>query len=498
MKIFENVEQLKLARLNAGQLVEVKNIGKYKIDVAGSTGITLANSAVATPIMSGTSMNIRQFGAVGDGVTDDSAAFNAAVASAPIDCYVPEGTYLIGSEISISDGAFGISFYSNKRPALFNHGGTATLKLGYDGNLIAITGTGTSKYFDITFDGIYFDGNGYNRTAGTFIYWTEGARGLNLRNGQATNFRDYGLYCYEVGGLTMNDFDIFNCGYNIYADTLGDSQVYGGQTGSGAGGGASWVNDNIYMLGSGGNTHFINHRPNFSGGIGVRIGGNVTRCSFIGGLCDNNLGPGFVLEDNCTAIKIQGMDIFDNGTTTVKQSGIVITTGQNATGFSGPAGIQILGNSIFDRNKGTVDEVMSAGIDISTIGNVSLDRIAIVGNNLEQVDTPIATFPGVKVNSDKTQANKGVTTSVSGQTVSIPVGAVGVQTISGIDVSALTSDLTTSSTFALNFVGATNLDFIATVIPTAITPTTFDLKVYVGSASATSTATVKVQWQIFN
>jgi len=48
-------------------------------------------------------VSVKDFGAVGDGVTDDRAAFQAAC-DASYSVYIPEGTYLIGSTIYLRNG----------------------------------------------------------------------------------------------------------------------------------------------------------------------------------------------------------------------------------------------------------------------------------------------------------------------------------------------------------------------------------------------------------
>ena len=46
-------------------------------------------------MITGASANIKDFGAVGDGVTDDSVAIQAAFDSGSLNVLVPEGTYII-------------------------------------------------------------------------------------------------------------------------------------------------------------------------------------------------------------------------------------------------------------------------------------------------------------------------------------------------------------------------------------------------------------------
>lgn len=74
---------------------------------ASSVGYTPAGTgAVATTVQSKLreSVSVKDFGAVGDGVTDDTAAFQAAVNSATSGCgevFVPGGDYLISSSITL-------------------------------------------------------------------------------------------------------------------------------------------------------------------------------------------------------------------------------------------------------------------------------------------------------------------------------------------------------------------------------------------------------------
>lgn len=93
MKIFNTVQDLKEARLTAGQLTETKGYhsagdggqARYLIQTSAEFGgtpdeygtHTLANGNVAVLQVEG-AVNVRQFGAKGDGVTDDAGCFSAA------------------------------------------------------------------------------------------------------------------------------------------------------------------------------------------------------------------------------------------------------------------------------------------------------------------------------------------------------------------------------------------------------------------------------------
>jgi hypothetical protein len=120
MKTFSSVAQMKLAFLTAGQLVEtsgyytagdggqarylvkaneaVDNLGNH--DLAGTTVAVLQNTG---------SVNVKQFGAKGDGVTEDAASFNAAeTASNPAIVVVPVASYKITGTVTGSFYSFGI------------------------------------------------------------------------------------------------------------------------------------------------------------------------------------------------------------------------------------------------------------------------------------------------------------------------------------------------------------------------------------------------------
>lgn len=442
-----------------------------------------------------------QAGAVGDGTTDNAACFSALIAVAPVKILLSPGkTYLVSSQIDIGPTQKGITFSGTSRGTIFATSTTATIKLGHDGILFDIEGAGTDTFLSINFENIYFNGNAPTRTAGTAFHLHQWARGITFSKCYIVAFYDFGIHAENAGNVQLFETDIFNCGYNIYGDSLADTRVYGGESGSGAGGGATWVIDNIYLLGSSGNTHFINHRPNYSAGVGVRIGGNSSRISFVGGLCDHNLGGGFILYNTCTAIKIEGMDIFDNGTTSAKKPGIDIQTSQGTGGFyGGAAGIEIIGNNIFDRNKGTVNETQDIGINFGTSGSVTYT--SIIGNGLNSITTPISPIATVRLKPEVLiVGNNGYKSSVKGVTSStIDIGSTGVKTVSAIDVSSLGEALHAGSVITLTFLNPTNGDFVGTLF-SAFSPgaTTFDIKANISTASSNAAATTKIAWRVDN
>src|SRR5881275_3345178 len=69
-------------------------------NTGGGNLATTANTAASAP-QKGDQVDVKTYGAVGDGVTNDTAAFNAALKSLADAgggvCLVPKGTYLISA-----------------------------------------------------------------------------------------------------------------------------------------------------------------------------------------------------------------------------------------------------------------------------------------------------------------------------------------------------------------------------------------------------------------
>jgi hypothetical protein len=77
--------------------------------------------------------NVKAFGAVGDGVADDSAAINAAIASGAGDIYLPAGTYKLDSPINLTK-KIGITLRGDG--ARQTTGAGVTSLLGNTGNVV--------------------------------------------------------------------------------------------------------------------------------------------------------------------------------------------------------------------------------------------------------------------------------------------------------------------------------------------------------------------------
>lgn len=124
-------------------------------------------------IADGFSLNVKNYGATGDGTTDNTAAVqdavNAAVAGG-LPLQIPAGTYLISSDIELGDNI-----------RIWGHG---TLKAADGTNIQMLFVPTSSSASNIVVDGIGFDGNNANTTGGN---------GINFSN--------------------VTDFEIINCSF---------------------------------------------------------------------------------------------------------------------------------------------------------------------------------------------------------------------------------------------------------------------------------------------
>jgi hypothetical protein len=256
-------------------------------------------------------LNVRtDYGAKGDGVTNDSAAIQAAITAAGTNgvVYLPSGTYIIGSPLSVPSGT-GLQ--------ILGAGWSTVLQLanGVNDYLFKFSGTDTR----MTFSDLVINGNCTNQTAGGGIY-AIGAIQCTFWRVHFTACRDWGLY---LGPQTGN----INGHNNRAIGCLFDNAT----TSPGNGGGIYFTsNDENVILacdfeflgGSGTNpygiydlagTQFIT-ACNFVGGangfIGIRVQ-NTSNTRITGSNFDGTAGDSiFLAATNCNVV---GNTIFSPG-----------------------------------------------------------------------------------------------------------------------------------------------------------------------------------------
>ena len=221
---FDTVADMKAGSLSAGDYVitlgyyEVNDDGgaTYKIraknesDIEDNGSIHFINANLVAELINNGTVNVKQFGAKGDGVTDDSSAFSNMLSICNY-IYIPNGTYSLSESIILTtkQTVYGedmyntILVYTGSDSLIKNTGGQ------HDKNIeihdLTIQGTNRSG------NGIYFSQNDFDGSTWHRIY--------NLY----ILYCNYGIYLNK----NLNETSIINivtreCNYGIYLNRVDD------------------------------------------------------------------------------------------------------------------------------------------------------------------------------------------------------------------------------------------------------------------------------------
>lgn len=147
-------------------------------------------------MIEGASLNVKDFGAVGDGVTDDTAAFNSAIAALNADddpaVLILDGVFVVNGSLNpITKRRKVISGYG----ATINHDGGTLFTFGVGGNVGVVEGI---QYYCPT-----------SPTAGTYFLDLDGANQCSVRDvtGRVNGFAKVGLSNF-VGGYIFENVNL--------------------------------------------------------------------------------------------------------------------------------------------------------------------------------------------------------------------------------------------------------------------------------------------------
>jgi hypothetical protein len=428
-----DIEDPAMASSGTNKKVTAQTLGNYlPVRALGSTTSRTLRERF------GDTVNVKDFGAAGDGIQDDTSAIQAAIAagySLIKDIYIPAGTYKITSDIILAGNNIGL------------YGTNGTIFKKYSGiNCVVITGN-FNKIEGITVEGNGFDGSGFGITGSdNEIFNCESRYNLAhgfYRDGQSTTCeRNVIESCYAhhngfVGfacntapdSLTLNNVAYFNNLEGITDDLpsyrgvisgnyVSDNCQVGGVGGIGidqASGGTvigNIVNNtqaNLPAIGfqnNVGNTNFLtvscNGLFNNTGG-GILLGGNTTS----GFYAFNNVLSSNTFQNN-TGFDIKINTGNNNNTITGIQKAITIidnSTGSSSVGVgtSNPseqfhvAG----GNALFQRTGGTTGAIYLGGQNSYVFGDISANTVSIGTNNVARV---IVKNTAIKIDNLQTYA----------------------------------------------------------------------------------------------
>lgn len=284
-------------------------------------------------MIEGAVVNVKDFGAIGDGVTDDSSAIVSALAAVASGgtVYFPAGTYYISSNININQSNLTIE---GNGIAKITHDTTAS----FDG-LLRLNGD------RITIRGMKIE-NTY--TAGTVLQIgieLEGSEHITIENCYFKNFR----YCI-LGRATSTHVNVIGCRFDTEPQGLTACVINGeyvnisnnhveafGDTGLGVQGSAKYamISNNV-----------LQSRPSYSSlGIiveedaeNVIISNNILDGKY-NGTANSGVQTGIRIADNATDISPRNVIVTGNMVTNCEDYGISLVNTNNYVEERGITGI---------------------------------------------------------------------------------------------------------------------------------------------------------------
>lgn len=160
-------------------------------------------------------LNVKDYGAVGDGVTDDTDAIKTGLAATGYDCLVfPRGTYAISSVLDIPKG---ITIIGS------NLLGTTIIALNEMVSMLRFTGDGYNQIISLSVDGDNKAENGFDFDTNASNNYLEFARaqkctnaGLYMHNGGWLNAFSRCRFVYNQRGLLVESSDAAQSNHNIF------------------------------------------------------------------------------------------------------------------------------------------------------------------------------------------------------------------------------------------------------------------------------------------
>jgi hypothetical protein len=171
----------------------------------GTANINFAkqsNLNILTEKLSDIAISVKDFGAVGDGITDDTEKLNLAFSSSYKNIYIPAGTYLISNSINIP---------SNKN--IFGTGIQSAIKLKEN---IQIDMLVSSNCENIVFENFKLDGNKNSfadQSLKTTCTQIINCKNVLFNNMYITGSLIEGMYIYNSNDITLNNILAFENGF---------------------------------------------------------------------------------------------------------------------------------------------------------------------------------------------------------------------------------------------------------------------------------------------
>ena len=344
-------------------------------------------------------VSVKDFGAVGDGVTDDTAAIQSAIntigASKAI--YFPAGTYKITSTINllvagislVGDGDnFSYGSSSQNTVLSFTNAG-----VGINTYVAPNTASSGANVPYISIDNISLNGNN------TATVGVDGGFILNMRNCAVTQFITAGVRL-GVGGQTSK---FTNCGFNANLDGV---------------------------LSLGGGTYYFDECT-FNINTNYGLNGTFNRCVISRSIIESNTLSGVTLSGICTQLAFNDC-YFEQNDTALGVNGYQVKSSAN---FS--YGAILFNNTVFGSTTSTKVGNISSGNVIFTncqqtgvqsdpqflVGSATVECVNSFGAYV--MPTSVKTYPDVLVNPTAALLFSGVADAITITNPLISFGSAG-------------------------------------------------------------------------
>jgi len=426
---------------NAGVVTANSFVGAMSGNASSATALATGSTTARTLANRFADVvNVKDFGAVGDGITNDTAAIQAAInAGYGKAVYIPAGTYLVTSTINISGS--NITIYGNGYNSIINRTGNyGNTFYFHSGVTQVLTDIGLHKLEirsqGLTTSGAHIFVNGVARMNISEIYIQDGFIGFQFNGLTAANIsKIYLVFTNLYGGSTSgrkymsfsnatladkkSSGDVFVTDFNLRGNTSNQITQYGLEVISGDGlwfenghiGNTTTANIHINantaeML----NLLFFSNVMSDEGTVySLLFDGNVpsvynlvqfSNCTFKSGGAPSFCQFGIVFAANATVknVLFTGCNITEFGKTAVTTSGAnhqniyfdncnVFTNGSDTTAtfpgynlLSGSRYISIIGG----RSSGTNQ---SYGVQLGgSHTNIIIDSVDLTGNSTDSIN----------------------------------------------------------------------------------------------------------------